>query len=121
MIMAQAGAFQQLWSAIADIGRDTATGGYRRFAWTEPDLRMREWFAGECAARALDLIEDRMGNQWAWWGDPDTTASGGIVTGSHLDSVPDGGAFDGPLGVVSDWRQSTSSGLTASSHAARSA
>ncbi len=101
MIMAQAGAFQQLWSAIADIGRDTATGGYRRFAWTEPDLRMREWFAGECAARALDLIEDRMGNQWAWWGDPDTAASGGIVTGSHLDSVPDGGAFDGPLGVVS--------------------
>ena len=62
---------------------------------------MREWFAGECAARGLDLVEDRMGNQWAWWGDPDTDASGGIVTGSHLDSVPDGGAFDGPLGVVS--------------------
>ena len=30
-----------------------------------------------------------------------TVAPGGIVTGSHLDSVPDGGAFDGPLGVVS--------------------
>ena len=93
--------FDQLWSAIADIGRDPTTGGYRRFAWTEADLRMREWFAGECAARALDLSEDRMGNQWAWWGDPDRAASGGIVTGSHLDSVPDGGAFDGPLGVVS--------------------
>jgi N-carbamoyl-L-amino-acid hydrolase len=99
--MTQAGTFEQLWSAIADIGRDPTTGGYRRFAWTEPDLRMREWFAGECGTRGLDLIEDRMGNQWAWWGDPDTDPSGGIATGSHLDSVPDGGAFDGPLGVVS--------------------
>jgi N-carbamoyl-L-amino-acid hydrolase len=62
---------------------------------------MREWFAGECTSRGLDRIEDRMGNQWAWWGDPDSSASGGVVTGSHLDSVPDGGAFDGPLGVVS--------------------
>ena len=62
---------------------------------------MREWFGGECASRGLDLSEDRMGNQWAWWGDPDGSPTGGVVTGSHLDSVPDGGAFDGPLGVVS--------------------
>jgi N-carbamoyl-L-amino-acid hydrolase len=62
---------------------------------------MRAWFSGECASRSLDLIEDRMGNQWAWWGDPDSSANGGVATGSHLDSVPDGGAFDGPLGVVS--------------------
>jgi beta-ureidopropionase / N-carbamoyl-L-amino-acid hydrolase len=93
--------FEQLWLAIAEIGRDPATGGYRRFAWTEADLNMREWFSGECATRGMDLIEDRMGNQWAWWGDPDRSATGGVVTGSHLDSVPDGGAFDGPLGVVS--------------------
>jgi len=32
-----------------------------------------------------------------WSGDP----AGAFITGSHLDSVPDGGAFDGPLGVVS--------------------
>ena len=48
MIMTQAGTFEQLWSAIADIGRDPTTGGYRRFAWTEADLSMREWFSGEC-------------------------------------------------------------------------
>jgi beta-ureidopropionase / N-carbamoyl-L-amino-acid hydrolase len=94
-------AFDQLWSAIAEIGRDPITTGYRRFAWTEADLRMREWFSSECASRGLDLIEDRVGNQWSWWGDPDRSASGGVVTGSHLDSVPNGGAFDGPLGVVS--------------------
>src|SRR6476660_9723013 len=102
--MTQPATFEQLWSAIVDIGRDPITGGYRRFAWSDADLRMREWFSGECAARGLDLTEDRMGNQWAWWGDPDTAAAQGdkgVVTGSHLDSVPDGGAFDGPLGVVS--------------------
>ena len=99
--MTQPATFEQLWSSIAEIGCDPITGGYRRFAWTEADLKMREWFSGECASRGLDLIEDRMGNQWAWWGDPDGSANGGVVTGSHLDSVPDGGAFDGPLGVVS--------------------
>jgi N-carbamoyl-L-amino-acid hydrolase len=99
--MSEARTFEKLWSAIADIGRDPTTGGYRRLAWTEADLSMREWFSGECSARGLDLIEDRMGNQWAWWGDPDISADGSVLTGSHLDSVPDGGAFDGPLGVVS--------------------
>jgi N-carbamoyl-L-amino-acid hydrolase len=44
---------------------------------------------------------DRNGNQWAWSGDPE--AGDAVVTGSHLDSVPDGGAFDGPLGVVSSF------------------
>ena len=45
-----------------------------------------------------------MGNLWAWTGDPDAAVAAGrpgLVLGSHLDSVPDGGAFDGPLGVVS--------------------
>jgi beta-ureidopropionase / N-carbamoyl-L-amino-acid hydrolase len=101
VITTQAAVFEQMWSAIADVGRDPVTGGYRRFAWTEADLRMRDWFASECASRGLDLTEDRMGNQWGWWGNPESAGAGGIVTGSHLDSVPDGGAFDGPLGVVS--------------------
>ena len=101
MVMSRAGTFEQLWSEIADIGRDPTTGGYRRFAWTEADLSMREWFSSECQSRGLDVSEDRVGNQWAWWGNPDAAPSAGIVTGSHLDSVPDGGAFDGPLGVVS--------------------
>jgi beta-ureidopropionase / N-carbamoyl-L-amino-acid hydrolase len=90
--------FDALWSTLAPIGR-AASGGYRRFAWTAEDLTLRDWFSGECAARGLDVVADRAGNQWAWWGDPDSTP--GVVTGSHLDSVPDGGAFDGPLGVVS--------------------
>ena len=96
--------FTDLWSAIDPVGRHPGTGGYRRFAWTREDAVLREWFADECTARGLDLTTDRAGNQWAWWGDPDAAAAAGrpgVVTGSHLDSVPDGGAFDGPLGVVS--------------------
>ena len=96
--------FESMWADLQPVGRSAQTGGYRRFAWTREDHDLREWFAGECTERGLDVTEDRMGNQWAWWGDPDDAVrrgDKGIVTGSHLDSVPDGGAFDGPLGVVS--------------------
>ena len=84
---------------IADIGRDPSAGGYRRLAWTDPDLALREWFIGQSSALGLDVETDRNGNIWAWWGDP--SAGGAVITGSHLDSVPDGGNFDGTLGVAS--------------------
>lgn len=84
---------------IADIGRDPRSGGYRRFAWTGADMLLREWFASEAAARGMDLVEDGNGNQFAWWG----TGTDALMIGSHLDSVPDGGAYDGPLGVVSSF------------------
>ncbi len=86
-------------AAIRDVGRNPHTGGYRRFVWTDADHALREWFAGEAARRGMDLHVDRNGNQWAWWGDP--TAGDALVLGSHLDSVPEGGAYDGPLGVLS--------------------
>ncbi len=92
--------FDAMWQDLEPVGR-AGSGGYRRFAWSREDHTLREWFAGECARRGLDLVEDRMGNQWAWWGDPDAAPGQGIAIGSHLDSVPDGGAYDGPLGVVS--------------------
>lgn len=96
--------FESLWETLLPIGRDARSGGYRRFAWTDVDLTLREWFEDEAGRRGMDLVTDRAGNQWAWWGDPDSAANAGrpgLVIGSHLDSVPDGGAFDGPLGVVS--------------------
>lgn len=93
-----------MWAELTPIGKNATTGGYSRFAWTREDTALREWFAAQCAGRRLELVADRAGNQWAWWGDPDTALAAGrpgVVTGSHLDSVPDGGAFDGPLGIVS--------------------
>lgn len=92
--------FDRMWDELGPIGRSAATGGYRRFAWTRTDHDLREWFAAQAADRGLSLTLDRAGNQWAWWGEP-SSHQRGLVIGSHLDSVPDGGAFDGPLGVVS--------------------
>ncbi|HEX2176194.1 MAG TPA: allantoate amidohydrolase [Nocardioidaceae bacterium] len=88
-----------MFDDIRDVGRNPGTGGYRRFVWDDADQTLREWFAGEAARRGLDLQVDRNGNQWAWWGDP--AAGDALVLGSHLDSVPEGGAYDGPLGVLS--------------------
>lgn len=95
--------FDSMWGSILDVGQDTNTRGYRRYAWSDADLTLREWFRGCAASRGMDVEEDRNGNLWAWWLPPGWTGepTGAFVTGSHLDSVPDGGAFDGPLGVVS--------------------
>jgi N-carbamoyl-L-amino-acid hydrolase len=96
-------AFDTLWDTILDVGRNAGTGGYRRFAWSDADLTLREWFTGCAVQRGMDVEVDRNGNMWAWWMPPGWSGDphGAFVTGSHLDSVPDGGAFDGPLGVVS--------------------
>ncbi|WP_151477039.1 allantoate amidohydrolase [Streptomyces albicerus] len=93
--------FHEMWRQLEPIGRHPDSGGYRRFAWTGADAECRAWFEEQARARGLAYEVDRNGNQWAWLGDP--TAGDAVVTGSHLDSVPDGGAFDGPLGVVSSF------------------
>ncbi|MEU9468273.1 allantoate amidohydrolase [Streptomyces avermitilis] len=93
--------FHSMWAELLPIGRSSASGGYRRFAWTGADADCRAWFQAQAESRGLTYELDRNGNQWAWLGDP--TAGDAVVTGSHLDSVPDGGAFDGPLGVVSSF------------------
>ena len=94
--------FDALWSELEPLGRHPGTGGYRRYAYDSAELDCREWFTAAAQTRGLDLETDRNGNIWAWWVpagvDPNAPA---LVIGSHLDSVPDGGAFDGPLGVVS--------------------
>ncbi|MFI1126382.1 allantoate amidohydrolase [Streptomyces hygroscopicus] len=90
-----------MWRDLAPIGRDASTNGYRRYAWTQADTDCRTWFEEQARDRGLGYEVDRNGNQWAWLGDP--MAGDAVVTGSHLDSVPDGGAFDGPLGVVSSF------------------
>nr|WP_246498059.1 allantoate amidohydrolase [Natronoglycomyces albus] len=90
--------FRRLWDELAPIGR-ADSGGYLRYSWTEADAACREWFHDQATARGLSTETDRNGNLYAWWGDPDRGDA--VLTGSHFDSVPHGGAYDGPLGIVS--------------------
>jgi len=92
--------FAELWAELLPVGRDERTGGYRRYSWTEADAGCRAWFARTATKLGLRTDFDRNGNLWAWWGRPNGTSGQAIATGSHLDSVPDGGAYDGPLGIV---------------------
>ena len=91
--------FEQMWQQIAPIGRSAATGGYHRLPWTESELQLRAWFKEQAAQRELEVVSDSFGNLIAWWGAFDGEDK--VVTGSHFDAVLDGGAFDGPLGIVS--------------------
>ncbi|MER7889382.1 allantoate amidohydrolase [Micromonospora sp. NPDC094482] len=91
--------FRALWDEIAPIGRDAGSGGYLRYALTEPELRLRAWYREQADRRGLPVTEDGNGNLLAWWGEAD--AGNAVLTGSHFDSVPHGGAYDGPLGIVS--------------------
>lgn len=99
--------FETMWRDLAPIGRSASSGGYFRQPWTSAESELRAWFTQEALDRGLELETDAMGNQVAWWrprvATPDEEASRdrGVLTGSHLDSVLDGGAYDGPLGVVS--------------------
>ena len=92
--------FEQMWRDLAPVGRSASSGGYFRQPWTSAESELRAWFAEACAARGLTVETDGIGNQVAWWSPPSATGPG-VLTGSHLDSVLDGGAYDGPLGVVS--------------------
>ena len=92
--------FEEMWAELEPIGRDPRTGGYPALRLDAPGPSCGSGSAVQCATRGLDL--SRTG--WATSGvvgGPRHRPGAGVVTGSHLDSVPDGGAFDGPLGVVS--------------------
>jgi len=87
-----------LLGEIEGIGVDPLRGGYSRFVFEPAEVELRAWFTGRARALGLTVELDRNGNLWAYWG-----GRGGdtIAIGSHLDSVPGGGALDGPLGVAS--------------------
>jgi beta-ureidopropionase / N-carbamoyl-L-amino-acid hydrolase len=80
--------------ALMPIGRGPR--GTTRLAWTEEDAAAGEWFREQAAGARLHVERDPAGNLWAmpdapppWW-----------AMGSHLDSVREGGSFDGALGVA---------------------
>lgn len=91
----------RLWAslmAMAEIGA-TEKGGNCRLALTDLDREGRDLFVRWCEAAGCTVTVDRIGNIFARRpGRDDTLAP--IVTGSHLDTQPTGGRFDGVLGVL---------------------
>lgn len=91
----------RLWDSLMDMATigGTAKGGVRRLALSEVDRAGRERFAGLCRAAGLTLRVDSMGNMFARRPGRDP-ARLPVLLGSHLDSQPTGGKFDGALGVM---------------------
>jgi N-carbamoyl-L-amino-acid hydrolase len=92
---------RRLWDslmAMAEIGA-TPKGGVRRLALTELDRRGRDRFRAACEAAGLTVRIDAIGNMFARRAGRDPTRAP-VLFGSHLDSQPSGGKFDGALGVL---------------------
>jgi len=91
----------RLWKDIIESGNIGATekGGLCRLALSDEDRRVREWFVETCRAEGCEVRFDELGNLFARRPGrrPDLLP---IAIGSHLDSQPTGGKFDGILGVL---------------------
>jgi N-carbamoyl-L-amino-acid hydrolase len=86
---------------ISGVGMDRQRGGYSRPVFSNAENELRSWFIEQAGRRGLDVTTDNNGIIWAWWDTATGTRRDAVVTGSHLDSVPGGGEYDGPLGVAS--------------------
>lgn len=91
----------RLWSTLMEMGRIGALehGGCRRTALSEDDRRGRELFISWCRDAGCEVRFDAVGNIHARWPGRDATRAA-VATGSHLDTQPHGGKFDGIYGVL---------------------
>jgi hydantoinase/carbamoylase family amidase len=83
--------------ALAQLGRN-AVGGIDRVAFSPADQAARAWVSERLLELGLEVVLDQAGNTIGRY--PGAEALPPIALGSHTDSVPDGGAYDGALGVV---------------------
>ncbi|RFD18548.1 Zn-dependent hydrolase [Komagataeibacter melaceti] len=92
---------QALWSDLMETARfgGTPKGGIRRLTLTPEDRQVRDWFVSTCEALGCTVTHDSMGNQFARRAGQDDSLPP-IVMGSHLDTQPTGGKYDGILGVL---------------------
>jgi len=91
----------RLWQSIMTMGEIGATpgGGVGRIALTALDGQARDLFVSWCEAADLRVRVDRVGNIFARRAGTDPGAAP-VMTGSHLDTQPLGGKFDGIYGVL---------------------
>jgi N-carbamoyl-L-amino-acid hydrolase len=91
----------RLWSTLMETAAFGATpkGGLCRLALSEEDAQVRRWFIGACEAAGCVVTVDELGDIFARRPGVDP-ALAPIAIGSHLDTQPTGGRFDGILGVL---------------------
>ncbi len=93
---------QRLWDSVMETARigGTAKGGVSRLTLTDTDRQVRDWLKQECERLGCTVTVDEVGNMFAVR--PGQRADlPPIAIGSHLDTQPTGGKFDGILGVLS--------------------
>jgi N-carbamoyl-L-amino-acid hydrolase len=92
---------KRLWDSLMSMAQFGATpkGGVRRLTLTDIDRQGRNYFRARCEAAGLTVRVDEIGNMFARrpGRDPNRLP---VLFGSHLDSQPSGGKFDGALGVI---------------------
>jgi beta-ureidopropionase / N-carbamoyl-L-amino-acid hydrolase len=91
----------RLWDSLMEMAKIGATpkGGCKRLTLTDLDKQARELFGGWCEAEGCTLKVDEMGNMFARRSGEDPSLPP-VIVGSHLDTQPTGGKFDGVLGVL---------------------
>jgi len=93
---------KRLWDTLMDTARFGATpkGGLCRLTLSDSDRAVRDWFKAQCEALGLAVTIDDMGNMFARRRGASRNDLPPIAMGSHLDTQPTGGKFDGVLGVL---------------------
>lgn len=87
---------RKLLGGINEFGFNRDTGGYNRVGYSDEDMAVRDWFSDQMKTDGLAVSRDAVANLFGRYG----PASGPcIMAGSHLDTVPEGGGFDGSLGA----------------------
>ncbi|SCU98139.1 LAMI_0F13212g1_1 [Lachancea mirantina] len=86
------------FGGVARWGEESHEFGMRRLAGTAEDGAMRDWFAKECKSLGCTVKVDQIGNMFATY--PGKNGGKPTATGSHLDTQPEAGKYDGILGVL---------------------
>ena len=97
-LLINADRFKEDFDQLAQIG-STADGGVNRPALSAAHLEARAWFNAKAASAGLRTQTDSAGNVSAILESPISNLQS-LLLGSHTDSVPNGGRFDGALGIV---------------------
>ena len=87
---------RRLLDGVNAFGRNPETGGFNRVGFSDADTAVRRWFAETMARDGLTVRTDAAGNVFGRLGPQGLPC---VMAGSHLDTVPEGGAFDGALGA----------------------